>query len=383
MKTWKFLSPTKVRFGIGVTSEVGFFFKKNKIGKILVVTDAGLLKVGIVDKVTKVLDEENLKYEIFDKTEPEPPVDNVYDALAVFREKSCEGCLGLGGGSSMDVAKAVAMAANNGDQFVEYAGIGKVPNKGKPLVLIPTTSGTGSEVSVFSVMTANEAKTVVVDENIAADAAFVDPLLTKSLPPHVTAATGMDALCHHIESFLSVNSFHFCEKICLEGIGTVAKYLRKAVGNPDNLEARYWMSYASMLGGYVMNMTDGAAAIHALAFALGVQYHVPHGLSNSLMLPKTLAAVAPSEHEKIAQIGALFGVKTEGVPPYEVVGKTIEAIERLIDDIRLPKKISEVGATESDLDVLTEKALSQTRVLGHSTFRLTRDEIKQIFKDSL
>lgn len=383
MKTWKFFSPTKVRFGNGVTSEVGSYFKKNEIRKVLLITDAGLVKAGIVDKVTKVLDEENLKFEIFDKTDPEPPVDNVYDALAVFREKGCEGCLGLGGGSAMDVAKAVAMAANNGDQFVEYAGIGKVPNKGKSLVLLPTTSGTGSEVSVFSVMTANEAKTVVVDENIAADVAFVDPLLTRSLPPHITAATGMDALCHHIESFLSVNSFHFCEKICLEGIGTIATYLRKAVGNPDNLEARYWMSYASMLGGYAMNMTDGAAAIHALGFALGVQYHVPHGLSNSLMLPKTLAAVAPSEQEKIAQIGASFGVKIEGMSPYEVVEKTIEAIERLVDDIRLPRKISEVGATESDLDVLTKKTLAQTRVLEHSTFRLTEDEIKQIFKDSL
>lgn len=379
-----FRSPKSLVFGNGFMEKLPEHFEKLQVKKVLIVTDEVILQVGIYEKLVNILDTFGVAFEVYSKVQPEPPVENAYEALGIYKTKGCDGVLGIGGGSAVDVAKAVAMLATNGGKYEAYMGIGNVPNRCAPLILVPTTSGTGSEVSMFSIMIVNGSKAGVVDQNIIADVALVDPLLTLSVPRGVTAATGLDALCHHIESFLSVKESPFCDAICLEAIGVIAKYLRKAVADGSNVEARYWMSYASTLGGFVMSLTDGAAANHGLAFALGAKFHVGHGLSNAVMLPHVFPIVGQAELEKVRLIGAALGEDLAELSDREALDVTVKALATLVEDVGCRKPLSDFGVTEKDLDLLTENVMeTQGRVMGHSTYRLTPTEIRAIFAGAL
>jgi len=342
------------------------------------------MNVGIYDKVVQALEKENIEHVVYSKVQPEPPVENVYEALDLYNENNCDGVLGLGGGSAMDVAKAVAMLVTNPGKYEDFVGIGNVPNKSAPLVLMPTTSGTGSEVSVFSIMIVDGSKAGVVDKNILADVALVDPLLTLSVPRGVTAATGLDAICHHIESYISTNDSPICDAICLEGIKNVGAHLRKAVGDGDDHEARYWMSYASTLGGFVMNLTDGAAANHGLAFALGAKFQVGHGLSNAVMLPYVLPVVGLASLDKVRNIGEALGEDLKGLSDREALDHTVQAITSLVKDVGCNIPMRDFGVKEEDINMLTQEVIdTQGRVMGHSRYQLTSNEIKAIFREAL
>lgn len=383
MENWKFDSPGRVVFGNHVSRDTGKHLVKLQSRSCLVVTDPGIVKAGLLDGIVKSLEESGVKAAVYDQVQPEPPQENIDEAMTIYKNNGCDAVVGLGGGSALDVAKAVAMVAKNGGKFSDYAGIGKVPGKGVPLALIPTTSGTGSEVSIFSIMVVGGSKAGVVDHLIAADYAIVDPLLTVGLPRHITAATGLDTLCHHLESYISTNASPLCDVVCLEGLGVIARWLRRAVGNPRDLEARAQMSYASMLGGYAMNMTEGAAAVHALAFALGAKFHVAHGLSNAVMVTNVLKAVAAPEYVKLARLARAMGENTEGLSDREAAHLAIESIESLVADVGCDIPLKKLGVTENDLDALTDETLTQTRVMGHSTYQLTRDEVRGIFAATL
>ena len=379
MTPWKFDSPGRVVFGNGVSRDTGKHMLKLQATACLVVTDPGIVKAGLLDGILKSLEEAGLRHAVYDQVQPEPPQENVFTAMEIYRASKCDAVIGLGGGSAIDVAKAVAMVATNGGSFADYTGIGRVPKKCAPMALIPTTSGTGSETSIFSIMVVNGSKAGVVDHMIAADYAIVDPLLTVSVPRHVTAFTGLDAFCHHLESYISTNATPMCEALTLEGMRVINKYLRKAVGNGKDLEARAWMSYASMMGGYVMNMTEGAAAVHALAFALGAKFHVPHGLSNAVMLTNVLKAVAAPEQEKLARLAHVLGENVHGLSAAAAADKAIAAVERLVAEVGCNIPLRDLKVTEKDLDALADETMGQARVLGHSTYQLTRDEIRKIF----
>lgn len=379
-----FRSPNILALGNNSSEKLPQYLEKLKMKKVVIVTDEVIMSVGIYDKIVEILDAAGIEHAVYSKVQPEPPVENAYEALAIYRQENCSGVLGVGGGSAIDVAKAVAMLATNDGKYEQYIGIGNVPNKCAPLALMPTTAGTGSEVSMFSIMIVNGSKAGVVDQNIIADIAIVDPLLTLSVPRKVTAATGLDALCHHIESFLSTNESPLCDALCLEGIKVITKYLRKAVARGQNEEARYWMSYASTLGGFVMNLTDGAAANHGLAFALGAKFHVGHGLSNAVMLPHVLPIVGKAEAEKVRLIGAAAGEDLTGLSDDEALEVTVATLEKLVADVGCLLPLSSFGVTENDLDMLTENVVAtQGRVMGHSTYSLTPVEIRAIFAKAL
>jgi alcohol dehydrogenase len=384
IRNFTFRSPTALALGNGVADEAGERLGKLGVSKALLVTDAIIEKVGIASRVRASLEASGIGSVVFSDVQPEPPVENAYAALDLFKSGGCDGIVGLGGGSALDVAKAAAMLATNPGVFEKYAGIGKVPRKCAPLVLMPTTSGTGSEVSIFSIMIVGGSKMGVVDQNITADLALVDPLLTLSVPRPVTAATGLDAFCHHLESFLSVNHSPICDMICLEGLRMIGLHLRQAVGNPDDREARYWMSYASTLGGYVMNLTEGAAANHGLAFAVGALFHVGHGLSNAIMLPHVLPVIGLAELRKVRRVGVALGLDLEGLPDREALDEVVGAIDRLVTDVGCKVSLASIGVKENDVAVLTaETVRTQGRVMGHSTWRLTPNEISAIFLKAL
>lgn len=379
-----FKSPTALILENGIAAELGLHLKKLGVKKALLVTDAVIDELGIAAEVMKTAEEKyDISFETFKEVLPEPPVENVYAALEIYKNGGCDGVVGLGGGSSIDVSKAVAMLVTNEGTYEQFAGIDKVPNRCAPLILMPTTSGTGSEVSVFSIMLVNGSKAGVVDQNISANIALVDPLLTASVPKSVTAATGLDAFCHHIESFISVNASPFCDAICLEGIRVISKYLRKAVADGSNREARYWMSYASTIGGFVMNLTDGAAANHGLAFALGAKFHVGHGLANAVMLPYTFPVVGLAELEKVRRIGEAMELDLTGLSDREALEVVSEAITTLVQDVGCLLPLRTFGATEADLDDLVAETNTQTRVMNHSTYRLTSPEIRGMFEKAL
>lgn len=378
-----FKSPNVFVLENGCSENIGQYLEKLNSERILIVTDEVMTKIGVTERIQNAIESSGLTAVVFDKSLPEPPVENAMEALESYRSENCNAVVGVGGGSALDVAKIVAMLATNEGDFMDFAGIGKVPNKCAPLVLLPTTAGTGSELSIFSIMIVNGSKVGVVDQNILADYALVDPQLTVSVPRAITAATGIDALCHHIESLLSSNASPFCDAICLEGIRVINKYLRQAVGNGKNTNARYWMSYASSLGGYVMNLTEGAAGVHALAFALGAKFNVGHGLSNAVMLPYVFPVIGSVELDKVEKIGQAMGLELEGIPQREVLDYVSETIMQLVSDVGCLIPLSEFGVEEKDLDMLVTEALTQTRVLGHSTYDLTAPEMKEIFANAL
>lgn len=382
-KIWNFSSATEVVFGLDAAKDIGQRAGKIQCRKVLVVTDQGIKQSGLLDLILGSLGASGVQYLVFDKTQPEPLVEQVYECRKILKDGNCDSVIGVGGGSAMDLAKAVALVSGNEGRFEDFVGIRKVPKKGLRVLLVPTTSGTGSEVSMFAVMTAGNAKAVVCDPLICADMAVVDPMMTVSAPRRITAYTGADALCHHIESFGSVKSSPLCEAITLEGIRCITTFLRPAFADGNNLEARYYMSYGSMLGGFAMNLTDGAAAIHGMAFSLGVKYHLPHGLANALMIPRTLEAVAPAMAGKIERIGEAMGLGMKGLSVKGKTAKVIESLEELLSDVGLPLHLAEVGAKPEDIELLTDGAMAQKRVMGQSPYKLTRDEVKAIFEKSM
>ena len=367
----------------GVSTQLGQYLRKLNVRHPLLVTDSVIVEQGIMERVRSAAMEDGIQFSIYQEVLPEPPERNVNEALELYRAERCDGVVGLGGGSAMDVAKAVAMLVTNSGSYSDYVGIGKVPIRGDNLVLMPTTSGTGSEVSVFSIMLVNGSKAGVVDENISANIALVDPLLTISVPRRVTASTGLDAFCHHLESLLSTNASPLSDAICLEGIRVISRYLRKAVGNGTDPEARYWMSYASTIGGFVMNLTDGAAANHGLAFALGAKFHVSHGLSNAVMLPYVFPVIASAELEKVRLIGQAMGEQTGDLSDRQVLATVTSAITELVRDVGCLIPLSQLGVTADDLDDLVTETDTQIRVMKHSTYRLTDAEIYRMFQKAL
>lgn len=378
-----FKSPTAFVIQNGCMDELHKYLKKMNITKGLLVTDATISKLGFVDEVIEKNKVFGIEFSVYDSCEPEPPVENTKEALKKYEEEDCDGVIGLGGGSSMDVAKAVAMLVTNGGNYTDYVGVNKVPCRCAPLILIPTTAGTGSEVSMFSIMMVNGIKAGVCDQNITAHIALVDPKLTLTVPRHITASTGLDAFCHLLECYISKLANSMSDMIALEGIKYIWKYLRKAVGDGNDIEARYWMSYASSLGGFGPNLVDGCAANHGFAFALGAVYHLGHGLANALMLPYVFPVVAKAELDKMPQLAEIMGISTCGKTKKDLMYEIAEEIKELVTDVGCLKPLGEFGASAKDLDRLVKETNLQTRVMGHSSWELTSEEIKEIFRQAM
>lgn len=383
MKQIYFKSPTGYIIGNGAIKELGKHLNKLGIEKCLVVSDPMLKKLGIVDKVLDYAKADGIEFVEFCECQPEPPVENPYAALELYKANNCQGILGLGGGSAMDVAKATSILVTNPGRFEDYVGVGKVPNRGCPLILSPTIAGSGSEVGMFAIMMVNGQKAGVVDQNLCADLALVDPELTLTCPRGLTAATGVDGMCHLIESYISNLSSPMAEMFCLEGIRYMNTYLRKAVGQGDNLEARYWVSYASSIGLFANNLTDGCAANHGLAFAIGGVYHVSHGLANSIVLPYVFPYIAKAELEKMPKLAQAFDIDITGKTNSELVDLITEQLVQFVKDVGCFYPLSHFGGKPEDLDKLAEETLAQTRVMGHSSWKLTADEIKEIFTKAM
>jgi alcohol dehydrogenase class IV len=338
--------------------------------RVLVVTDSTLLKIGLVDRyLTPLLSSKSVH--IYTDIQPEPSLACAERLVDFTRSFMFDGVIGIGGGSALDLAKlAAVISANEGSvkDYLNLTGTKTLVQNGIPKILIPTTSGTGSEVTDIAVLSLEGTKDVVTHEFLLTNLAIVDPQLTISVPPRITAATGIDALTHAVEAFLSVNANDATDALALKAMTLISGSIRTAVQNGVNIEARTAMSYGSFLAGLAF-FNAGVAGVHALAYPLGSQYKLPHGESNAVLLPYVMKYISSACKEKMTvALDTLFSA-----------GNLYE-FKQLVADVGLPVTLKEYGIEESGIPNLTEDAVKQKRLLARSPKVLEKDDIFQIYQ---
>jgi alcohol dehydrogenase class IV len=383
---WLTYSPNTVIFGLDAVSNTGSQLSSRGIHKVLVVTDQGLLNTGIVDKVIENLKAENISSVIFSDVLPEPSTLSADECAHIVKVEGLNGIVTVGGGSPMDTAKAAAVLYEQGGDFKEYATKAKtIKARTIPTVYIPTTAGTGSEVSIYSVMTCTDnQKRALGSPHLLGDLAIVDPGLTVGLPPHITAATGFDALTHCMQGYLAVNDSVYTDMIALEGIRCINESLRKVVYNGKDMDARIKMSYGSLLGGFCINNIKSGMADHGFSYTYSAKYHLSHGVALATLWPSFLLNIAKSDNRKLIALAEAFGLHVTGVPAWRAGEMAAEALKRLIEDIELPSSLSEVGVKEDEIPEFVQLAMKNAQAhIANTPLNLDERAITNIFRDAL
>lgn len=378
------LTVPEILFGLGVIGELGNRVRSFGATKVMIVTDEGVAGVGILDRVLGILEKSKIACGVFDKVEKEPSLENVESAFKEASGSSCQAVVGLGGGSSIDVAKMVAVLLKYGGNLRDYLGIDKVPGRGIPTILIPTTAGTGSEVSKYAIFDNREAKTKLgaVSNNLIADLAVVDPELTVSMPPAVTASTGADAFIHAVEGYVAVKASPLSDLFALEAVRIIYENLPAAFADGLNIPARYQMAYGSMLGGIVLNVA-GASSSHALAYPIGSEYHVPHGVGCMLTFLEVMDYFAMADIPKFSRMARAMGVKTENMSPRQAAQQAVEEMRKLVDYIEIPHKLSAINMDRKLIEPFAKSVVAnQQRLLTNGPRKLTEKDIRTIYERS-
>lgn len=320
----------------------------------------------------------------WDKVEPEPPVELLYEAARYIRDGSYDCLIALGGGSSMDFAKMAAVMAETPDIKVsDMVGSEKIKRKGLPTIMIPTTSGSGSEVSAVAVFSFADEKMKkgISSRFLVADTALVDPELTLDLPPYITAASGMDALVHGVESFLSLRTNQFTQDLALIAISNIYSNLAECVLNGQNLKAREAQSYGSMIAGMAFSMS-GTAGVHAMAYPLGGQYHVPHGEANTALLRWVMEYNLEGCEEKFIPIAEAMGVCTDGMSACDAAGTALVSIVELGEKIGVKTRLREFGIPKEASAEMAEAALKEERLISNNPRALDFASVKKIYENA-
>jgi alcohol dehydrogenase class IV len=363
-----------------IIPEVGRFTPK----RILVVTDPLLEKLGLTKKVTDPLEENGYEVVVYTDVIPEPPLETGEKLVSFTREGQFEMVIGVGGGSALDLAKLAAVLAVHDGPVADYlnlSGTKKVDKKGLPKILIPTTSGTGSEVTNISVLSLETTKDVVTHDFLLADVAIVDPELTVSVPPRVTAATGIDALTHAVEAYVSVNASPTTDGLALQAIRLISGSLRKAVTEGNNKQARIDMSQGSYLAGLAF-FNAGVAGVHALAYPLGGQFHISHGESNAVLLPYVMGYIRKSCTKRMADILNALGGNSSFLSEQEASYRCVQELERIVRDVGIPPTLAGFDIPESALERLTQDGAKQKRLLARSPLQLEEEDIRVIYRSA-
>lgn len=351
LDSFEFILPTRIKFGPGTVNQLAGELEALKAAKVLLVTDRGIVKAGLLDKVTRVL-KNKVELTVYDGVEANPKDRNVEEAADLARRAGVDCVVALGGGSPIDAAKAVCVLALQGGRAKDYKGKGKIKDKCLPLVTIPTTAGTGSEVTFSSVITDTDEnyKFTIKSPAIAARVAVIDPELTLTVPPAVTASTGIDALTHAIEGYTVTVTEPIAEALGLYAVELIAANIKEAVQNGGNIEARTGMMLGSLLAGLSFSHSD-VGSVHCMAEALGGMYDAPHGLCNAILLPYVMEYNLPEVVYKYARIARAMGVEHDDDEQAAVLG--IERIRDLSKEIGLPG-FGSLGVKEEDLEALAE-----------------------------
>lgn len=373
--------PTQIHFGQGIINTLAEVINNFGGTKPLVVIDPGLEKAGIDALITATLDKAGIKYTIFNKVDPEPGLKLADLATKTAKQKKCDCVIGAGGGSAMDIAKAVSILLTNGGKAVDYLGLGKIKKRGVPKIMIPTSAGTGAEVTFTAVFINEEtgSKGGMNGDPLYPEAAILDPELTRSLPPNVTASTGLDALAHALEAYTSIQAHPISEMYSLEAIDLILRNIRAAYADGRNMEARSNMLLASLLGGKALAMA-GVGLVHAMAYPLGGMFGIPHGLANAVLLPYVTEYNLIGNLEKHANLAALFGFDTSNMPINEAAILAADGLYQLNIDLGIPATLADINVAEKMIPEMADIALTVARPIENNPRQPSRDDIIAIYE---
>lgn len=373
-----FTFPTTIMFGRGRINEIGAIIASRKIKKVMMVTDKGLIKAGLIDPIRRILESEKIDVILFDEVEPNPRDTTVQRAAERARQGNVEALVAVGGGSVMDTAKGAGVVLTNGGIINDYAGWQKITKPILPLIAVPTTVGTGSEVTAWSVITDTKRhyKMDIGSGYLAPAVALVDPDMVAGLPADIIASTGMDALTHAIEGYTVNCSEPITDAIGLYAIEMIGENIRSAVFT-NNQDSKGNMLLASMLAGITFGNST-VAGVHAMAEVIGGFYDTPHGVANAILLPYVMEVNYLADTYKHAKIATALGEKILGLSELDAAWKSVEAVKRMNIDLGIPK-LKDVGVHEKDLDQLAQKS-SESLGTPYNIRRLEKADYLAIFK---
>ncbi|AXY03192.1 L-threonine dehydrogenase [Vibrio alfacsensis] len=381
--TSAFFIPTVNLMGAGCLKDATDSIQSQGFKKGLIVTDKILNQIGVVQQVQDLLTERGVATVVFDGTQPNPTISNVNDGLALLKDNDCDFVISLGGGSPHDCAKGIALVASNGGKIGDYEGVDQSAKPMMPLIAINTTAGTASEMTRFCIITDEERhiKMAIVDKHTTPLISVNDPELMLAKPASLTAATGMDALTHAVEAYVSIAATPITDAVAIKAIELIQAHLRTAVKNGEDLEAREQMAYAQFMAGMAFNNAS-LGYVHAMAHQLGGFYDLPHGVCNAILLPHVQRYNAQVCPERLRDVAKAMGVNVEGMSAEEGAAAAIDAIVALAKDVGIPSGIKELGAKLEDIPTLADNALKDACGFTNPK-QATHEEISKIFEEAM
>jgi alcohol dehydrogenase class IV len=383
MKPFTFQAPPNILFEAGGSKKLAELVSGYGAKRILLVTDKGVRNAGLTRNAETGLAAGGYELTVFDDVEADPPSHVIERAVALCRDKGIELVASIGGGSALDTAKLVAYLAKTSDRLDDIYGVGLAKGERLPLLLAPTTAGTGSEVTPIAIVTTpTTEKKGVVSPRLLPDWAILDPELTLGLPAHVTAATGIDAMVHAIEAYTSKHKKNpMSDQLARQALALLSGNVRTVCGDGSNIEARSQMLLGSMLAGMAF-ANSPVAAVHALAYPIGAIFHLPHGLSNALVLTQVLRFNLPEAEALYAELAPIVDPKIEGLSTSQKARLFVDAIAAICRDCKVPVSLADVGITAKDLNKLAEDAMKQTRLLVNNPRDVSFDDALAIYTEA-
>ncbi len=363
METFEYYFPTRIVCGPGCVGKVAEEIKKARVVKPLLITDPGIIRAGLVAETRKRFKKEHIDFAVFQDVRANPSISVVEKCHNLFRKESCDSLLALGGGSSIDTAKAVGILENNGGRIMDYEGVGKVEKRIPWMVAVPTTYGSGSEVTSFAVITdeARKFKAAIGSPMIIPHLALVDPELMVALPYDVAASVGLDALCHAVESYCSKMATPFSEMLALKAIRLISENIRRAVESDKDIEATFNMAIASTMAGMAFSLSR-LGLVHAMSHPLGGMYGIAHGVANTLLLPYIMEYNAQAVPDKYADIARVMGIDTGSMSDIEAATRAVERVAALRDSLGVPARLGPLGVGKKDIPQMARDAMKSGNV---------------------
>ena len=379
MSTYYFL-PTRNVFGEGAVHEIGSLLGSLHVSNAMIVTDKFLAQSGMADLVAGILTQSGIRSAVFDGAEPNPTDKNVEAGVAFFHAHSCDSIISLGGGSSHDCAKGIGLVASNGGRIHDYEGVDKATQDVVPLMAINTTAGTASEITRFCIITdtVRKVKMAIVDWRVTPKIAVNDPELMKGMPPSLTAATGMDAMTHAIEAYVSTDANVLTDSAALMAVKMIYQYLPKAVANGDYMKARDKMAYAQYLAGIAFNNAS-LGYVHAMAHQLGGMYNLPHGVCNAILLPYVEEFNLIGNLNRFRDLAEAMGEKIEGLSTGDAAAKAIQAIRTISRQVGIPTDLKQLGVKPEDFGIMAENAMKDVCCLTNPR-KATKEQVIEIYR---
>lgn len=350
-----FSLPPTIITGVGASEEVGEQAKCLGVTNALIVTDPGIAKIGYADQIAKYLHNVGIATSIFSDVTPDPTLQNVTDGRKQYRAENCDLIVSIGGGSAIDCGKGIAIKLTNDGEFADYMGVDKIPNPCAPLIAIPTTAGTGSEVTKVTVITDTDrnVKMMLSSACLLASVALVDPLLSLTTPPHLTAAVGVDALTHAIEAYISKRAQPITDALALKAIRLISDSLRQGWADGENISARTDMMLGASIAGMAFS-NSSVALVHGMSRPIGAYFHIHHGLSNAVLLLDVMAFSVVGAPKRFADIAQAMGEPIDGLSPMQQADAAISAVERLVNDIQMPR-LGEIGIDKEKFEQVIDQ----------------------------